>query len=99
MMPAMKQTLAWPSLAKCTSTSKEEFDMAEVGTEDPQRATAQKTDDESFHEFVKAARDLKEKFVDPRRAWYAQHKILPLLNSQWVGWRVKYGRQPGEANT
>jgi len=24
---------------------------------------------------------------------------LPLLNSQWVDWRVKYGRQPGEANT
>ncbi|MEM5461080.1 hypothetical protein VSR69_40700 [Paraburkholderia phytofirmans] len=23
----------------------------------------------------------------------------PLLNSQWVDWRVKYGRQPGEANT
>jgi CPA1 family monovalent cation:H+ antiporter len=25
--------------------------------------------------------------------------ISPLLNSQWVDWRVKYGRQPGEANT
>jgi hypothetical protein len=26
-------------------------------------------------------------------------QIKPLLNSQWVDWRVKYGRQPGEANT
>jgi hypothetical protein len=26
-------------------------------------------------------------------------KYPPLLNSQWVDWRVKYGRQPGEANT
>jgi hypothetical protein len=25
--------------------------------------------------------------------------FMPLLNSQWVDWRVKYGRQPGEANT
>jgi hypothetical protein len=27
------------------------------------------------------------------------YKEMPLLNSQWVDWRVKYGRQPGEANT
>jgi AcrR family transcriptional regulator len=26
-------------------------------------------------------------------------RLRPLFNSQWVGWRVKYGRQPGEANT
>jgi MFS transporter, putative metabolite:H+ symporter len=30
---------------------------------------------------------------------HGRGRFVPLLNSQWVDWRVKYGRQPGEANT